>query len=172
MRGIEIQSRAGRREFHAAHGASGNVRGRIQGAALPVPIDPLRRVGLVVNINPHGLSNSRSQQRTRKQPVVSQRRDEAARSQFNARLADPQNVGWFSLRYYSWRNVRERLEARPDRSSARQLEKRSPPECHFIAPRVGLKRAWMRYTSTRRPSEAWGCVLILPTCRLVRQNRT
>src|SRR6266702_3939148 len=121
-----------------------------------MPVYPLRRVGLVVDVNPHLLSNSCSQQRTGKPSVVSQRRGEVARRQFNACLADPQDVGWISLRYYSGCSVRERLEAGQDRSSARQLEKRSPPECHVIASLGERKGAWMRYTSTRRPEGGRG----------------
>jgi hypothetical protein len=78
---------------------------------------PLRRVGLVVDINPHLLSNSRPQQRAGNLPVISQRRDEVPGRQFNACLADPQDVGWISLRDYSC--SRERREARSDRCGPR-----------------------------------------------------
>lgn len=94
------------------------MRRHIRGIPLPMPMDPLRCIGLVVHVNPYRLSNSRSQQRTGKVAVVSQGRDKMPGRQFNQRPADPQDVGWISLRCYSWCSVRQRLEARTDRSSA------------------------------------------------------
>jgi hypothetical protein len=105
MRAIESQSRRPRREGNTAHAMCRNERCSLLGGSvnvnrqrLSMPVQLLRRIGIVVDIDDDLFALLEAQQGSRKLPVINGGGDDVVRCQFHEPVADPDRVTRRTLR--------------------------------------------------------------------------
>ena len=96
---VEAEARRLRHKGHAAHAVRGNVGRSLLGRAvdvdrneLAVPVQLLRRIGVVVDIDNDPLAFHKTQQRSGKLTVIECRRHNVLRRQFDQSGSDAQRI--------------------------------------------------------------------------------